>query len=132
MARTGTFDPQIQALAWFDSQAFAEGWFADDLIPSAVTGVTAALVASETGADVLAADAFIGYKVLAALAASETGPDILAADAFIGYKVLAAMAASEAGPDIFAASAIIGTPPPPAAVDIYLIKLRSFTEHRRF
>jgi hypothetical protein len=108
MARTGTFDPQIQALAWVDTQAFAEGWFADDLIPPAVTGVTAALAASETGADVLAADAFIGYKVLAA------------------------MAASEAGPDIFAASAIIGTPPPPAAVDIYLIKLRSFTEHRRF
>ena len=68
----------------------------------------------------------------AALAATETGPDILAADAFIGYKVLAAMAAAESGPDIFAASAIIGTPPPPAAVDIYLIKLRSFTEHRRF
>jgi len=40
MARTGTFDPQIQALAWFDAQAFAEGWFADDLIPPASTGIT--------------------------------------------------------------------------------------------
>lgn len=70
--------------------------------------------------------------ITASMAASEVGPDILAANAFIGYKVTAAMAASEVGPDIFAGSAFIGTPPPPVAVDIYLIKLRSFTEHRRF
>jgi hypothetical protein len=66
------------------------------------------------------------------LAASEVGPDILAADAFIGYKVLAALSASEVGPDIFEAFATIGTPTPPVADAIYLVKLRSFTERRRF
>ena len=70
--------------------------------------------------------------ITASMAASEVGPDILAANAFIGYAVTAAMAASEVGPDIFVSSAYIGTPPPPVVVDVYLIKLRSFTEHRRF
>lgn len=70
--------------------------------------------------------------VVANLTATESGPDILAADAFIGYKVSASLAATESGPDILAVSAFIGTPPPPPATDIYLIKLRSFTEHRRF
>jgi hypothetical protein len=69
--------------------------------------------------------------IIAFLAASEVGPDILAADAFIGYRVVAALAASETGPDIFAAAAFIGTPPPPVADDIYWIRLRSFTERRR-
>jgi hypothetical protein len=69
--------------------------------------------------------------IVASLAASETGPDIFAATAFIGYKVTAAMTASETGPDIFAAAAFIGTPPPPVADDIYWIRLRSFTERRR-
>ncbi len=70
--------------------------------------------------------------IVASLAASEVGPDILAADAFIGYKVLAALSASEIGPDIFEAFATIGTPTPPVADAIYLLKLRSFTERRRF
>jgi hypothetical protein len=70
--------------------------------------------------------------IIASLAASEVGPDILAADAFIGYKVLAALSASEVGPDIFEAFATIGTPTPPVADAVYLIKLRSFTERRRF
>lgn len=96
------------------------------------TGITAAMAASEVGPDTFTGSANIGAAITAAMAASEVGPDILAANAFIGYKVTAAMAASEVGPDIFAGSAFIGTPPPPVAVDIYLIKLRSFTEHRRF
>jgi len=75
---------------------------------------------------------FAAFAIIAALAASEVGPDILAADAFIGYKVLAALAASEVGPDIFEAFATIGPPTPPVADAIYLIKLRSFTERRRF
>jgi hypothetical protein len=75
---------------------------------------------------------FAVVGIIAAMAASEVGPDILAANAFIGYAVTAAMAASEVGPDIFVSSAYIGTPPPPVVVDVYLIKLRSFTEHRRF
>lgn len=71
-------------------------------------------------------------EVTAALTATEVGPDILASDAFIGYKVLVSLAATELGFDIFAASANIGTPPPAPAIDIYLVKLRSFTGHRRF
>ena len=34
MARKGTFDPQLEPLAWFDTNAIAEGCFADDLIPT--------------------------------------------------------------------------------------------------
>lgn len=75
---------------------------------------------------------FAAFAIIAALAASEVGPDILAANAFIGYKVLAALSASEVGPDIFEAFATIGTPTPPVADAIYLVKLRSFTERRRF
>jgi hypothetical protein len=66
------------------------------------------------------------------MAASEVGPDILAAEAFIGYKVTAAMAASEVGPDIFAGTAIITSSPTPAAGGVFFIELRSFTERRRF
>jgi hypothetical protein len=95
-------------------------------------GITASLAATETGPDIFTSGAFIGYKVAASLAATETGPDILASDVFIGYKVSASFAATEVGPDIFAASAYIGAPPSPPATDIYLVKLRSFTEHRRF
>lgn len=94
--------------------------------------IIASMAASEVGADTFAANAFIGYRVTAAMAASEVGPDILAADAFIGYKVLAALSASEVGPDIFEAFATIGTPTPPVADAVYLIRLRSFTERRRF
>jgi hypothetical protein len=75
---------------------------------------------------------FGAFAIIASMAASEVGPDILAADAFIGYKVLAALSASEVGPDIFEAFATIGTPTPPVADAIYLIRLRSFTERRRF
>jgi hypothetical protein len=32
-ARVGTFDPQLESRAWFDTQALPEGWFVDDLIP---------------------------------------------------------------------------------------------------
>ena len=103
------------------------GW-----IFGAISGIVAALAASEVGPDTFAASAFIGAAVSAALAASEVGPDILAADAFIGYKVLAALAASEIGPDIFAALVTIGAAPPPILGDIYPIELRSFTERRRF
>jgi len=70
--------------------------------------------------------------ITASLTATEVGSDILASDAFIGYKVSASLAATEVGPDIFAALAYISTPPSPPATDIYLVKLRSFTEHRRF
>jgi hypothetical protein len=54
MARTGTFDPQIQALAWFDTQAFAEGWFADDLIPPTNTGITGDLAVTLADATLVA------------------------------------------------------------------------------
>ena len=70
--------------------------------------------------------------VTAALTATEVGSDILASDAFIGYKVSVSLGATEVGSDIFAVSAYVGTPPSPPATDIYLIKLRSFTGHRRF
>jgi hypothetical protein len=95
-------------------------------------GITASMAASEVGADTFTGSATITAAITASMAASEVGPDILAANAFIGYAVTAAMAASEVGPDIFVSSAYIGTPPPPVVVDVYLIKLRSFTEHRRF
>jgi hypothetical protein len=95
-------------------------------------GITASMAASEVGPDTFIGSATITAAITAAMAASEVGPDILAANAFIGYAVTAAMAASEVGPDIFVSSAYIGTPPPPVVVDVYLIKLRSFTEHRRF
>ena len=40
MARKGTFDPQLEPLAWFDTNAIAEGWFADDLIPAPSSSYT--------------------------------------------------------------------------------------------
>ena len=75
---------------------------------------------------------FGAIGIIAALAASEVGPDILAANAFVGYKVLAALAASEIGPDIFSGSATITNLPPPIAGGVFRIELRSFTERRRF
>lgn len=119
--------------AWYAGANSTDGGGNTGWIFSAAAAVIAVMAASEVGPDTFAASATItSAGITAAMAASEVGPDILAANAFIGYKVTAAMAASEVGPDIFAGSAFIGTPPPPVAVDIYLIKLRSFTEHRRF
>jgi len=46
--------------------------------------------------------------------------------------ITAVLAASEIGLDIFAALVTIGTSPQPVPGDIYLLKLRSFTERRRF
>jgi hypothetical protein len=46
--------------------------------------------------------------------------------------IIAVLAASEIGLDIFAALVTIGTSPQPVPGDIYLVKLRSFTERRRF
>jgi polyisoprenoid-binding protein YceI len=81
MARTGTFDPQIQALAWFDTQAFAEGWFADDLIPPTNTGITGDLTV--TLADVtLSADGTVANGASGDLAVT-LAPVALAADGTI-------------------------------------------------
>ena len=46
--------------------------------------------------------------------------------------ITAVLAASEIGLDIFAALVTIGSSPQPVPGDIYLVKLRSFTERRRF
>jgi hypothetical protein len=32
VARVGTFDPQLEPRAWFDTQAVPEGWFVEDLL----------------------------------------------------------------------------------------------------
>jgi len=81
MARTGTFDPQIQALAWFDAQAFAEGWFADDLIPPTSTGITGDLIVTLADAT-LAADGTVTNGASGDLAVT-LAPVALAADGTI-------------------------------------------------
>jgi len=51
MSRVGYFSPEAYALAWFDRNALAEGWWADELIaePAASGGFIAAWARAVSG-----------------------------------------------------------------------------------